>query len=69
MPIGTPKRRPTEHIDSTSGSCVNPGAIELAEALLVRNAGDLMDADSIEAFRSLFELLDRWDREENENEK
>jgi hypothetical protein len=69
MPIESPKRRPTEDIDSTSPGCANPDPTDLTEPLSVHDVDDIVDANSIAAFRSLFELLDKWDQEETKDAK
>jgi hypothetical protein len=70
MAIETPKRRLSEGRDSPDLKCASRDETELAaETAPARTADFGLDAGSIAAFRSFFELLDRWDQEENENEK
>lgn len=69
MAIETPRRRLTEGIDSSDAKCASRDETELTETAPASCADFELDACSITAFRSLFELLDKWDQEENTDEK
>jgi hypothetical protein len=59
MPLGSPKRRATD-LDSV------PASNEVCPIII---AEDLLDAESLAALRSFFELLDQWDQKENSDEQ
>jgi hypothetical protein len=69
MAIETPRRRLIEGTDSPHPKCARRDETELAETAPASSADFGLDASSVPAFRSFFELLDRWDQEENEDEK
>jgi hypothetical protein len=69
MAIETPRRRLIERSDSSDLKCAGRDETEFAEIAPASNADFGLDANSIAAFRSFFELLDKWDQEENQDEK
>ncbi len=59
MPLGSPKRRATD-LDSVQAS---------NEVCPIGIAENLLDAASLAALRSFFELLDQWDQKEKSDEQ
>jgi len=59
MPLGSPKRRATD-LDSVQAS---------TEVRPITIAENLLDAASLDALRSFFELLDQWDQKEKSDEQ
>lgn len=69
MAIETPRRRLIEAIDTPDPKCASRDETELTQTAPASCADFDLDPSSIAAFRSLFELLDKWDQEENADEK
>jgi hypothetical protein len=69
MAIETPRRRFIKRRDPPDAKCARRDETELAESAPASNADIGFDASSMAAFRSFFELLDRWDQEENKDEE
>jgi hypothetical protein len=59
MPLGSPKRRATDLEPIPASNEVCP----------TRIAENVLDAASLAAVRSFFELLDQWDQKENSDEQ
>jgi hypothetical protein len=71
MSFKASKRRFVEPKQPLQSNCVHPNQLEAAQGELASfpDPKNTLDLDSLCRLRSFFELLDKWDQEENANEK
>jgi hypothetical protein len=71
MSFKASERRFVEPKQPLQSNCVHPNQLEAARGELASfpDPKNTLDLDSLYRLRSFFELLDKWDQEENADEK